>query len=141
MEARLMIDKIKALAVRYRQFVRFCLVGVANTLITLGVYQGLLLLSVPYLAASPVGYACGVLNGYLWSAAVVFHKKKNARNLVRFVAGNLAVLGLNTGLMYVWVDALLLHKLLAQLLTLCFTIPCNFILNKLWTFRDKEKPS
>ncbi|MGI5878537.1 MAG: GtrA family protein [Christensenellales bacterium] len=130
-----MQEKIEALWKRYRQFIRFCIVGATNTIITLLVYQGLLMLSVPYLIASPVGYACGIVNGYLWSTAVVFRKRRDLRNLAKFVAVNLFVLGLNTGLMYLWVDVLSLHKLLAQCITLLFTIPCNFLFNKLWTFR------
>lgn len=134
-----MIVKIKALLVKYQQFIRFCLVGAANTVITLVVYRILLYLSVPYLIASPIGYACGVINGYLWSTAVVFHKKRDAVNLIKFIAVNLVVLGLNTALMYLWVDLLSLPEFPSQLLTLCFTIPSNFILNKVWTFRDGKK--
>jgi putative flippase GtrA len=31
-----------------------------------------------------------------------------------------------------------MHQILAQVITVCFTMPLNFILNKIWTYRSKE---
>jgi putative flippase GtrA len=128
--------KIRRLFARYRQFILFCLVGAGNTLITLGVYRGLLWLQVPYLVASPVGYACGVVHGYLWSTAVVFRARRDAANLGKFIAVNLVVLGINTALMKLFVGVLGWPEFLSQIPTLCVTTPANFILNKIWTFRQ-----
>ena len=133
-----MFEKIKELIIKYKQFILFCLVGASNTLITMGVYALLIKIGVPYLIASPLGYICGVVNGYLWSSKVVFKKKRTVENATKFLIVNLIVLGVNTGLMWIWVDALSIHKILAQALTICFTMPLNFILNKLWTYRSKE---
>ena len=127
-----MIEKIKLLIIKYKQFILFCIVGASNTLITMGVYALLLKFGVPYLIASPIGYICGVVNGYFWSSKVVFKKKKTAQNAVKFLVVNLIVLGVNTGLMWLWVDVFSIHKILAQVLTICFTMPLNFILNKLF---------
>lgn len=62
-----MKEKIINLFKKYRQFLIFCIVGASNTLITLGVYSLLLKLNIPYYIASPLGYSCGIVNGYLWS--------------------------------------------------------------------------
>lgn len=133
-----MVDKIRELIVKYKQFILFCIVGASNTLITIGVYTLLLRLDVPYLIASPIGYICGVVNGYLWSSKFVFKKKKTAENAIKFLSVNLVVLSVNTGLMWLWVDVFSMHKILAQVLTICFTMPLNFILNKIWTYRSRE---
>ena len=133
-----MIDKIKKLIIKYRQFLLFCIVGASNTLITLGVYTLLLKIGVPYLIATTIGYICGIINGYLWSSKVVFKKKKTIDNAAKFVVVNLITIGVNTALMWLWVDVLVIHKILAQVITVCFTMPLNFILNKIWTYRSKE---
>ena len=133
-----MIDKIKQLIIKYKQFILFCLVGASNTLITMGVLALLLRLGVYYLIASPVAYICGVVNGYLWSSKLVFKKKRTVENATKFLIVNIIVLGVNTGLMWIWVDALSIREILAQILTICFTMPLNFILNKLWTYRSKQ---
>jgi putative flippase GtrA len=133
-----MKEKIVELFKKYKQFIIFCIVGASNTLITMAVYTILLAINVPYYIASPVGYACGVVNGYLWSSKIVFKKKKSVDNAVKFIVVNLITLGVNTGLMWVWVSQLEIQKHLAQVLTMCFTMPLNFILNKIWTYRSKS---
>lgn len=120
---------------KYRQFILFCLVGAGNTLITLLVYQGLLRLGVPYIAANTAGYICGVIHGYLWSTAVVFRARRGATNLGKFLAVNIVVLGVSNGLIFLMVNFLHMPRTLAQIPTLCVTMPLNFLLNKVWTFR------
>ncbi|MCK5129029.1 MAG: GtrA family protein [Clostridiales bacterium] len=133
-----MKEKIVQVFNKYKQFILFCIVGASNTLITLGVYTLLLQFNVPYIIASPIGYICGVFNGYLWSSKVVFKQKKTMDNATKFIIVNLFVLGVNTLLMWIWVDNLEIHEIWAQGLTICFTMPLNFILNKIWTYRSKS---
>lgn len=133
-----MKEKIVELFKKYKQFIQFCLVGASNTIITMAVYALLLKINVPYYIASPVGYICGVINGYLWTSKVVFKKKKSIDNAMKFIVVNLITLGVNTGLMWVWVSQLEIQKHLAQVITILFTMPLNFILNKIWTYRSKS---
>ena len=133
-----MIEKIKKLIIKYKQFLLFCIVGASNTLITLGVYTLLLKIGVPYLVATTIGYICGIINGYLWSSKVVFKKRKTIDNATKFVVVNIITIGVNLFLMWLWVDVLSIHKILAQVITICFTMPLNFILNKIWTYRSKD---
>ena len=133
-----MIEKIKILIIKYKQFLLFCIVGASNTLITLGVYTLLLKIGVPYLIATTIGYICGIINGYLWSSKVVFKKRKTIDNATKFIIVNIITIGVNLFLMWLWIDVLSIHKILAQVITICFTMPLNFILNKIWTYRSKE---
>lgn len=41
-------------------------------------------------------------------------------------------------LSYIWVDRVGISKYIAPLLNLVFTVPTNFLLNKLWAFKDKS---
>lgn len=134
-----MIEFIKKMFDKYRQFILFCVVGGMNTLITMFVFWLLnQVLHVNHLIASPIGYACGVVNGYLWSTALVFKKKKTAGNAMKFILVNALVMGVNTGLMFVWVNLMGMQELIAQGVTILFTMVLNFTLNKLWTFREKK---
>ncbi len=134
-----MIDFVKKQLKKHRQFILFCIVGGMNTLITMFVFWLLnSVLHINHLIASPIGYACGVVNGYLWSTALVFRQKKTAGNALKFILVNAFVMGVNTALMYLWVNVLGMVELLAQGVTILFTMVLNFTLNKLWTFREKK---
>lgn len=139
------MQSIIQLLKKHRQFILFCIVGAGNTLITMAVLWLLdTQLKVDYRIASSIGYMTGVIHGYLWSTFLVFKQKKTASNALKFILVNLLVLGVNTGLMHVWVEYLGLSnvaglgKLPAQALTICFTMVLNFILNKFWTFQDSR---
>ena len=55
------------------QFVKFGIVGVSNTLLTLAVYTALIKgFDMWYLAASAIGYAVGMVNGFLWNRSWTF---------------------------------------------------------------------
>jgi len=122
---------------KHRQFILFCLVGVSNTLITLLVTNGLEYLGVIYLVAWGIGYALGILNGYLWSSGIVFKRKRDAKNLTKFIVVNLVVWGISLLLMNLWIDRLHMNKYLAQVLTICITTVLNFFANRFWTFKSK----
>jgi putative flippase GtrA len=135
------MEKLKALFVKHNQFLRFCLVGAANTAITLGLFYLLDKLKVQYLIASVIAYGAGILNGYFWSTRSVFKAKGTISNFSKFIVVNLVSIGLNLLLMYVFVDvAGVSPKVLAQAFVVPFTFIVNFSLNKIWTFAEnKEK--
>ena len=63
-----MKDKIKSLL----QFIKFCIVGLSNTIICEGIYVVLLFFGVHYLAANIIGNLISILNAYYWSNKYVF---------------------------------------------------------------------
>lgn len=54
------------------QFIKFCIVGLSNTLICEGIYVVLLFCGVHYLAANIIGNLISILNAYYWSNKYVF---------------------------------------------------------------------
>ena len=132
-----MAEKIKKLFIAHKQFIQYCIVGVANTLITLGLFYVFDRLSVQYILASVLAYSTGIANGSFWSTRTVFKTKGTAGNLVKFILVNLLTMGLNALLLYLFVDKAGIHpKVLAQAFVLPFTFVANFSLNKLWTFAE-----
>ena len=128
------------------QFIKFSVVGVINTLIDLGVYYFCLyVLSFHYQLATFFGFIVSVTNAYLMNGFFVFSdgvKKGFAENLktyLKTVAGYAGTFLLSVFLMWLWVDVLDIPKGIAPLLRLIITVPLNYVINKFWTFRKKEK--
>src|SRR5271167_1545323 len=98
------------------QFVKFGIVGVSNTLLTFAVYTLLLKgFGVWYLAASAIGFVVGATNGFLWNRRWTFREHVgDALTPVRWAIVQSCGLGLNLGLLYLFVHEAGLDKLLAQ---------------------------
>jgi putative flippase GtrA len=73
------------------QFVRFCLVGVGNTLVTLVVFRLLERAGTLYVAASGLAFAAGAINGYLLNRGWTFRSQGSFRHYVAVQALGLAV--------------------------------------------------
>ena len=72
-----MKDKIKA----FLQFIKFCLVGLSNTIICEGIYVVLLFFGVHYLAANIIGNLVSILNAYYWSNKYVFKAEEGEQRV------------------------------------------------------------
>lgn len=71
------------------KFVRYCMVGVLNTVVCLGIIfiTKSLLGWNPYLC-NALGYTCGVINSFLWNKTWVFRSQGGySREAVKFVVG------------------------------------------------------
>jgi putative flippase GtrA len=121
------------------QFVKFGLVGVSNTLITLLVYTLLWnLLGVWYVAASAIGFAVGAVNGFLWNRAWTFKGHVgDALTPVRWFVVQGCGLLVNSALIYLFVDGAGVDKLAAQAVTIVIVTVLTFIANRSWTFRAR----
>jgi len=120
-----------------RQFIKFGIVGVSNTLISLAIYYLLVSLGVNYIVSNTVAFVISVLNAYYWNNKYVFQKSSRSHfvALMRtYIAYGFTFL-LGTALLYIMVRHLSISKYIAPLINLCFTIPINFLINKLWAFK------
>lgn len=123
------------------QFVKFGLVGAVNTLLSLGInYLFIWIDPSLYLWGNFAGWAVSVLNAFYWNNRFVFQKKAATQKELwlrlgkSYVSYGVSFL-LSTLLMWLEVDVLGLSEWLSPILTLVITIPLNFVVNKLWTFR------
>lgn len=135
-----MKDKLFALAV---QFIKFGIVGVSNTLISLIVYYIFLFIDPGlYLIGNAVGFAVSTFNAYFWNNKFVFKKGKKEKNIAVIVKTYIsygASFFVSEGLMYVLVDILEVSKMIAPIAILFVTVPLNFLLNKLWVYGNGER--
>ena len=114
------------------QFIKFSIVGLSNTIISLFVYYALLWLGINYFIANIVAWIVSVFNAFYWNNKYVF---KN---------GNSYIIALIRTYMSYGVSFLLGSSILVILiecfdisvkLVLVITKPLNFLMNKYWAFR------
>ena len=136
-----MIKKYKG---TFIQFVKFGIVGLSNTLISYLVYAFLVYLGFHYLIASIIAFLISVLNSFFWNSRYVFKKEDGAkRNIFHaliktFVSYAFTGLLLQNIFLFVFIDILHISKYIAPLFSLIITVPLNFIMNKLWAFKQPK---
>lgn len=119
------------------QFIKFGIVGVSNTVLTLAVYTLLLkVFGVWYLAASAIGFAVGATNGFLINRRWTFREHVgDALTPVRWAVVQSCGLAVNEGLLFLFVHDARLDKLLAQVCATAVVTVSTFFVNRAWTFR------
>jgi putative flippase GtrA len=119
------------------QFMKFALVGVSNTLLTLLVYT--LLLKVAgmwYLAASAIGFIVGATNGFLLNRRWTFREHVgDSLTPVRWAIVQGCGLAVNEGMLYLLVHDANVEKVLAQVAATVIVTVTTFLANRAWTFR------
>ncbi len=140
------------------QLLKFVLIGASNTILDLLVTFALNAIFGIYYLAKIIGYACGIANSYFWNSRWTFReeRKRDAREIVTFIAVNLVTLGLSLLLQWVFRDKLhldawwtgfadenFLTKILngdrfCLLLASGIALLVNFAGNKLLVFKKRE---
>lgn len=119
------------------EFIKFGIVGVSNTLISLCIYYILVYFNMNYIIANTIGFIISVLNAYYWNNKYVFNKttKGILQSLIKTFASYGVTFVLSTVLLVIMVDYLNISQIIAPILNLIITIPLNFLLNKFWAFK------
>lgn len=127
------------------QFARFSLVGVSNTLLSLGFYYLFLYaLGWHYQLANAVSFFLSVVNAYVWNSRFVFSTARDygARQHMAAFGKSLLSYGgaflLNALLLWLLVDGLGISDGLAPVPALLITYPANYLLHKYWAFRQRK---
>lgn len=120
-----------------KQFIKFGLVGVSNTLLSLAIYYILVLINVNYILANIIAFIISVLNAYYWNNKYVFKDSAQTKykKLIKVYLSYGITFLLSTFLLYIMVDCISISKYIAPIINLIITIPLNFLLNKLWAFK------
>ena len=117
------------------QFLRFCLVGAANTCTAVLTYAVLLFVGIPYLIAIVIGYTTGTLQGYTLHRRWTFRRGAfNGLGLTRYAVVQLGGLGGNLLLAVLLVEVAGWDKLLAQVIALPAIVVCTFAASRGWAF-------
>ncbi len=131
----------------FMQFVKFCLVGVSNTIVSYLLNIAVLFLlkdaglSFDYVIANIVAFVLSVLWSFFWNNRFVFTKEEGEKRSVwktllkTYVAYSVTGIVLCNILSYIWIDVLGISKLIAPLINLIISVPINFLLNKFWAYK------
>jgi len=120
------------------QFIKFCIIGVSNTIVGLGIYYLLLYFNVYYLLANVIAFVFGVLNSFFWNRKFTFTKNTTtAFTIVRLYTSYGITTLLGTGLLYFFVDIVGLSKIISPVINIGITTVINFLLIKYFVFRDR----
>ena len=119
-----------------KQFLKFSIVGVINTLIYMALYYIFLYFGLYYLLANVLAYVLSIINSFLLNKKFVFKVEGSVvRRLVKVFISYGITMSISSGLMYVLVDFLNISEWIAPYITFIVTIPVSFLLQKLWAFK------
>jgi putative flippase GtrA len=118
------------------QVLRYAVVGVSNTAISMAVYAGLLALGVGYVAAVVVAYLAGIANGYTLNRRWTFFAGSfSIGSLSRYTTVQATGLLLSVGLTTLFVEHFGVPALAALVLSWPPVIAVTFTATRLWAFR------
>ena len=126
------------------QFVKFCAVGLSNTLIGYVVYSACVYLGMHYLLANLLGFLVSVVNAFYWSNKYVFKRGAGEyrslywsffKTILSYASTGIV---LNSVMLWLLIGVLHISEYLAPLLILLITVPTNYLMNKYWSFKTKK---
>ena len=122
------------------QFIRFGFVGLSNTLVSLACYYLFLWINEDlYLVGSIVGTIVSIANAFFWNDRYVFPGGKHSWHAKLKRLGKTYVSYGGTSILTIallWLEVQLgVSRRIAPIVNLIITIPLNFVINKLWTFK------
>lgn len=123
------------------QFVKYGIVGVLNTLLSVAIILVGAWIGVWHIAAYAVAYAIGAVNGYLINRSWTFRSGAGHRATATryFIVQGLALL-VSTGLVYLLVDVAGLANVPGQLIAIGVAVVGGFMANRWWTFAGDRAP-
>lgn len=126
------------------QFLKFGLVGLSNTAVSMGVYYIFLWIDPTlYMVGSILGTILSIANAFFWNDRIVFRSEsRDLKNILKRIGKTYISYGgtslLSVFLLWLEVSQFGVNKTLAPVINLIITIPLNFLINKLWTFQEKR---
>lgn len=127
------------------QFFKFGLVGLSNTAVSMICYYIVLFINPDlYLLGSIIGTVVSIANAFYWNDRFVFSgNRQDWRSKLKRLGKTYISYGgtsiLSNVLLWVEVAFFSVSRTIAPIVNLLVTIPLNFIINKLWTFRSADK--
>lgn len=132
------------------QFVQFCIVGASNVVVSYTLYLFFLCIfnkisiihKFDYIIAEISSYICSIFWAFYWNWKYVFKGKDNNISMIEaliktFASYSFSGIILNSVILYICVQMIGIHKLIAPIVCLLINIPINFLLNKFWAFKKK----
>jgi putative flippase GtrA len=117
-----------------RQFVRYLIVGVANTALSFLAYRLLLVAGTPYVVAAPVAFIAGAVNGYVFNRRWTYAAADSSRARVLYFVFAALGAAVTSGLVLLVVRIAHVGKGEAYLVAVPPVTVATFLANRYWTF-------
>lgn len=127
-----------------KQFVKFAIIGTANTFVDFGIYFGLTRTSefwaTHYLWANLIAFVVAATSSYVFNKNWTFKdsNKKIHIQYPKFLLVSAIGLLLNETILYLLVTHATFYDLLAKAMAAGVVLFWNFVINKIWTFRPQQ---
>ena len=146
-------DRVAEIKKTLVQLVKYGIIGVSNTVITLVTFYVLnTLLNVPYVPANVTGYVLGVANSFFWNRTWVFKNKNDwKRQAVLFIIGFLICWGLQILFSWVllemcdmknlsisWLPMKKAGQNIVMVLAMVVYTLANYAFNRTFTFKERQ---
>ena len=136
---------LKDLIKKYREFIVYIIVGVCTTIVALAVYYACVFTvldprdAIQLQVANVISWVVAVLFAYVTNRKYVFqsHSTEIAKEFTSFVSARLATLLMDMAIMFVSVTLLGFNDKIAKLIVQVVVTIGNYVLSKLWVFKDK----
>lgn len=141
-----MIEKIKALLIKYEEIVAYLIVGVLNTIVSWAafficaytfldaqiVWQNMLL--------SVISWVVGVVFGYFMNRKFVFKSKEPDiwKEFLQFSGGRVSTWLLDMVMMVLMVNILNINEAFSKIFVSVLVMIGNYLISKLFVFKKKE---
>ena len=138
-----MTDTLRTLLQKHREIVSYIFWGVMTTAVNYAAYFLLRnVCLVPLVAGNAAAWAVSVLFAYFVNKLFVFRSKDWAwrvalRELWQMVASRIFSLGLETGILWLFVEKLLLNEFIVKLAANVLVVIVNYVLSKFIIFNKK----
>lgn len=140
------MNKIKILYIKHKELIRYLIVGVLTTIVSLGIYYSCVLTVLnPHIAwqlqmANIISWIAAVTFAYFTSRKFVFKslRKDWMNEAVAFYTARIATLLMDMAIMLVFVTLFHWNDKIVKLLVQVMVTVVNYILSKMLVFREKK---
>ena len=140
-----MVDKIKALCVKYEEIIAYLIVGVLNTLVS---WAAWFLCAYTFLDAeivwqnvllSVISWVVGVVFGYVMNRKYVFKSKdpKIMNEFLQFSGGRVSTWALDAVMMVLLVNVMHINEGFSKIFVSVLVMIGNYLISKLFVFKKK----
>lgn len=125
-----------------RQFYKYSIVGLSNTLIDFLIYvvltRTVAFFATYFLLANVLSFGIAVTNSYIWNRRWTFRSTdaKRFQQYMKFFIVNIGGLLLNTGLLSLLVYKFGVYDIMGKVIAIVISLAWNFLLNRIWVFKD-----
>jgi len=136
---------MKDLVNKYGEIIRYLIIGVLTTIVSLAIYYGLTLtvldvkVPIELQIANILSWTGAVIFAYFTNKYYVFkNKSKDKKGIIRFFSSRIITLLIDMLLMYIFVTRLFFNDKIIKILVQFVVVISNYVLSKFFVFKKND---